>query len=260
MSNILKSVLFFVIILYTNVICAQNIFTAVRTNQRYEVKYHKQIDKIEVNTTFYNANNTEKKKDIVYLNQEYRVIRQEGFNVEGKMIYNSLIEYKNDTLKTRTISNRKIPLFGNETQITLYNYDANNHLINVSKQNHKNELIEVINFENDEKGNPILLIINDGEYGYEKAKYDYVNNTYSTVVYNAKHELVSSSEGILLNRNNLNPNNRYNEFGDIIESKEYFYEYDYDKFGNWIKVYRFKKNGNKKVKMALVVRKITYQK
>lgn len=238
---------------------AQNIFTAVRTNQRYEVKYNKQIDKIEVNTIFYNPNKTEKKKDVYYLNKEYRVVRQEGYDIEGKMIYNSIIEYKNDTLKTKTISNRKIPFIGIETQITLYNYDINNHLINVSKLNQNNELREVINFENDEKGNPILLIINNGEYGYEKATYDYGNNIYSTFVYNAKNELISTNEGISLNRNILKPQNKYNEFGDIMESSEYIFEYDYDKFGNWVKEYRFKKNGKKKVKNAFFVRKITYK-
>lgn len=74
-----------------------------------------------------------------------------------------------------------------------------------------------------------------------------------------KNELITTSEGISLNRNILKPQNKYNEFGDVMESSEYIFEYDYDKFGNWVKEYRFKKNGKKKVKNALFVRKITYK-
>lgn len=142
---------------------------------------------------------------------------------------------------------------------TSYIYDSNNYLIKIEKRDGKNQLFEVINFENNEKGDPILLIINDGEFGYEKAAYDYSNNTYSTAVYNSNDELISSESFLKLNFDLPIKGETVNEFGDVTESKNYDYEYKYDKFGNWIKEVRYKDSGKNKVKNAEFTRKITYQ-
>lgn len=166
---------------------AQNIYSAVHLNDKYDVRKEKQIKKIEISSTFYNLNGIEKKKEIIFLNDQFLILKTERFDSEGKLIYKSENEYQSDSLIIRSRTTRKIPLIGFEVTKTSYIYDSNNYLIKIEKRDGKNQLFEVINFENNEKGDPILLIINDGEFGYEKAAYDYSNNTYSTAVYNSNH-------------------------------------------------------------------------
>lgn len=238
---------------------AQNIYSAVHLNNKYDVRTEKQIKKIEISSTFYNLNNVEKQKEVIFLNDQFRILKTERYNSEGELIYKSEKEYQSDSLIIKSRTSRKISLIGFDVTKTLYIYDSNNYLIKIEKRNGKNQLIEVISFENNGNGDPILLIINDGEFGYEKATYDYSNNTYSTVVYNSNNEMISSESFLKLNFDLPIKGETINEYGDVTESKDYMYEYKYDKFGNWIKEVRYKNDGKNKVKNAEFTRRITYQ-
>lgn len=248
-----------VCLLLINTVYAQNIFSAIHLNDKYKIKQEKSIQKIESTTTFYNTNNIEKRKEIIILNDKFRVLKEERYNSNGEEIFKMENEYKFDSLKIKNKTTRKIPLIRNEIITSSFEYDSNNFLTKILKRNNKNQIIETINFENDKKGNPLLLKINNGEFGYEKATYNYENNTYSTFVYNANNELISSDNSIRLDFDIPTANHKLNEFGDLIESEKHSFVYKYDKFGNWTKETRYKIVGKNKIKDAEFSRKIVYK-
>lgn len=238
---------------------AQNIYSFLHSNDAYEVSQKKAIKKIEEKTIFYNVNSIEKRKEIIYLNRKFRVTKEERYNGDEELIFKREVDFKSDTLEIKNITTHKIPLLGNEITINHYIYDANNFLIGTKKYNTKNQLIEIVKIENNERGNPIALVINDGEFGIEKATYDYNNNSYSTFVYNAKGELVSSSLYNTLNYQKPTHDNAFNEYGDMVSSQMFLFEYKYDQYGNWTKQTRYKKVGNNKILDAEFKRKIFYE-
>ena len=183
----------------------------------------------------------------------------ERFNGDEELIFKYENQYKNDSLIIKTITTRKIPLFGYEYTTSEFEYDQNNFLIKKIKKNNQNKIIETVSYENDDKGNPILLKIDNGEYGFEKAIYDYANNSYTSLIYNSNNELISTNQNIWLNYNKQFKDQKVNEFGDTIEDNYFSFEYKYDKFGNWIKQIRFKKLGKNKVLNAKFSRKIKYK-
>lgn len=245
--------------LFLNSFDAQNIYSAIHLNDKYKINVEKPIEKIESSTTFYNAINIEKRKEIIILNNNFRILKELRYNSDGEEIFKMENEYKFDSLKISNKTTRKIPLLGNEIITSSFEYDSKNFLTKIVKRNNKNQIIETVQFENDEKGNPILLKINNGEYGYEKATYDYENNTYSTFVYNANNELISSDKTIRFDFDVPSEDHKFNEYGDLIESKKFKFEYKYDKFGNWTKETRYKIVGKNKIKDAEFTRKITYK-
>lgn len=238
---------------------AQNIYTTLHINDAYKIGKKKPIKKIESNTVFYNVNNTEKRKEITYLNAHFRVTQEERYNEDDELIFKMVNEYEADTLKVKSTTTRKIPLFGNEITSTHYIYDDHHFLIRYEKYNAKNQLIEVVSIENDERGNPVFQVINNGELGYEKATYDYANNTYAAYIYNPKDELVSSSLYNTFNYEKPTKDNVFNEYGDLVSSLMFSFEYKYDPYGNWTKEIRYKKVGDKKIRNAEFTRKIYYE-
>lgn len=245
--------------LFINSVYAQNIYSAIHLNDKYEIKEKKPIEKIESTTTFYNTNNIEKRKEITILNNKFRVLEEIRYNSDGEQIFKMENDYKYDSLKITNKITRKIPLIGNETTTSFFEYDSNNFLTKIVERNNQNQIIETVYFENNEKGNPIFLKINNGEYGYEKATYDYENNTYSTFVYNSNNELISSDNSVRLDFDIPTEDHQFNEYGDLIESKKFRFEYKYDNFGNWTKQTRYKIVGKSKIKDAEFIRKITYK-
>lgn len=238
---------------------AQNIYTTLHINDAYDINKKKPIKKIESKTVFYNVNNTEKRKEITYLNPRFRVTQEERYNEDDELIFKRVIEYEADTLMVKSTTTRKIPLFGNEITTSRYIYDDHKFLIRYEKYNAKNQLIEVVSIENDDRGNPIYQVINNGEFGYEKANYDYKNNTYSNYIYNTKDELVNSSLYNTLNYEKPSGENVFNEYGDLVSSLMFSFEYKYDPYGNWTKQTRYKKAGDKKILNAEFTRKIFYE-
>lgn len=255
----MKNILIFIILLNITPYKAQNIYSALHINDAYEISQKKPIKKIESKTIFYNTNSTEKRKEITYLNHKFRVTKEERYNEDDELIFKTEVDYKADTLEIKNITTRKIPLLGYEITTTYNIYDHHDFLTRTEKYNTKNQLIEIVSLENDDRGKPTLLVINNGEYGYEKATYDYKNNTYSSYVYNSKNELVSSSLYNTLDYQRPTNDNTFNEYGDMISSQMFYFEYKYDKFGNWIKQTRYKKVGDKKILNAEFSRKIVYE-
>lgn len=249
----------FIFILIPSIFFSQSISSALHINDAYDIGKKRPIKKIESKTVFYNVNSTEKRKEIIFLNRQFRVTKEERYNEDNELIFKREVDFKADTLEIKSITTRKIPLFGNEITTTHYIYDNNNFLIGTEKYNTKNQLIEVVTIENNDKGNPISLVINNGEFGSEKATYDYKNNSYSSFVYNTKGELVSSSLYNTLNYQKPTNENIFNEYGDMVSSQMFLFEYKYDEYGNWIKQTRYKKVGSKKILNAEFKRKIFYE-
>ena len=249
----------FLLILLPEIIFAQNIYSALHLNDKYEINNKKPIENIILKSTFYNSNNTEKQSEKIYLNENFKVISSERYNEDGELIFKYENEFKNDSLIIKTKTTRKIPLLGYEYTISKFEYDSLNFLIKKIKMNSQNKVLETVSYQNDDKGNPVLLKINDGEFGYEKAVYDYTNNSYSSYIYNSNNELVSNNQNLWLNYNQKYQDSRTNEFGDRTEDNYFLFEYKYDKFGNWIKEIRYKKLGKKKILNAEFSRKITYK-
>ncbi len=237
---------------------AQNIYSAIHYNDKFDVRSSKGIKKIEEITIFYNSNSSEKKRDIYHLNQYFYIIKQEGFDSENNLKYRSTIKYKNDSIKLSINSEKNIPIYGNERSLVLYEYDIKNYLVKITKKDNYNKIFEIITLENDSIGNPIMLVINNGEYGYEKAIYDYKSNTYSTAVFNTNNELIVSNKDIKLDFNIPNKRYTYNEQNDLVKDNKYIFEYKYDKYGNWTKKVRYKLLNDKKIRDAEFSRKITY--
>lgn len=254
-----KTLSIFLFLIFVNSFPAQNIFSAIHLNDKYDLKNEKPIKKIEATTTFYNPNSIEKRKEIIFLNDKFRVTKEERYNDDEEVIFKMENDYKFDTLIIKNSVTKKIPLFGNQTVTSCFEYDSNNFLTKIEKRNNKNQIIETIKFENNEKGHPILLKINDGEFGYEKATYNYESNTYSTYVYNANNELISSDYSMQISFDIPSKDQKFNEFGDLIESQNFKFEYKYDKYENWTKEIRYKIVGKNKVKVAELTRKISYK-
>lgn len=244
----MRTILFLILLNFISVQSnAQNISTTLHINDAYKIGKKRSIKKIESKTVFYNVSNTEKRKEITYLNAHFRVTQEERYNEEDELIFKMENEYEADTLIVKSTTTRKIPLLGYEITSKSYIYDDHKFLIRYEKYNPKNQLIEVVSIENDDKGNPIFQVINNGEFGYEKATYDDKNNTYATYIYNTKDELVSSSLYNTLNYEKPTQDNIFNEYGDLVSSLMFSFEYKYDQFGNWTKETRFKKVGDKKI-------------
>ena len=50
----------------------------------------------------------------------------------------------------------------------------------------------------------------------------------------------------------------YNDKGDVVEPSKYFYEYEYDEFGNWTTMKILKKVKGKKKNNRVFKRKLKY--
>jgi hypothetical protein len=237
---------------------AQNIYSAIHLNDKYEINYQKPIKKIKLKSTFYNSKDTERQSETITLNNFYRVVSSERFNENDELIFKYENEFRNDSLIVKTTTTRKIPLLGYEYTYSEFEYDSKNFLTKKTKFNNQNKVLETVTYENNDNGNPILLKINNGEFGYEKAIYDYVNNSYTSLVYNSKDELISTDQNIWLNYNKKFKEQKINEFGDTIEDNYFLFKYKYDKFGNWTKQIRYKKIGKNKILNAEFSKKIIY--
>lgn len=255
----MKFLFYLLLVLLSNICFAQNIYSALHLNDSYEVHYQKPIKKIILKSIFYNSYSTEKQTEIIYLNNGYRVLSSERYNADEELIFKYENEFKDDSLTVKSITTRKIPLLGYEYTTSKFEYDLKKSLTKEIKMNNQNEVIQTVTYENDDRGNPTLLRLSNGGYGYEKVVYDYANNSYSSFIYNSDNELISTDENIWLNYNKRFKNQKNNEFGDTIEDNYFLFEYKYDKFGNWIKQIRYKKVGKNKVLNAEFSRKITYK-
>ena len=237
---------------------SQSILSALNYNKKYDVKQSKSIDKIVSTLIFYSSSSIQEFSEIIYLNSNFRVLKEERFSAEGELKYSTEIKYKNDSMKIGRNTTTKIPLLGNQIEYVTYDLDSDNFLINIIKKNKRNQIFETVHLKNDEFGNPIFLKLNDGAFGYEKANYDYENNQVTVFYYNSKDELITSSTA-KLDYSKLKNDDEYNEKGDLVKSSNTLFEYKYDKYGNWIKQIQYNVRGINKIKESVFTRKIHYK-
>ena len=227
-------------------------------NKKYDVLETFKVLKVTTTSIYYSEDKTEKKKEIIYLNDNFYEVKGEYFNSTDEMIGSFTNDLINDSLILERIRISKIPYLGLESVKIKYFYDHNNYLTRKEKYDNKKQLIEVVHLDNDDYGNPIKLVLNNGEYGYELARYNYSENKLISSVYNSAGKLLSENSS-KINFKLKDSNYQYDEYGNSIFDGKYFFVYKYDKLNNWVKKTRYLLLNNSKVKNAEFIRKIYYK-
>jgi hypothetical protein len=150
---------------------------------------------------------------------------------------------------------------GYSSETAFYEYDSNWYLMKVTDKTDNGMTIQETILTNNEMGNPTKLELFDGNrntYGIELATYDYAaNKAYTEVRDNRGNSL--SRDTITINFEiKVESGNKYNVNGDVVESSKYFYEYEYDDFGNWTTMKIFRNVHGKKQKDRVFKRKLKY--
>lgn len=242
---------------FINVSIGQNISSRLTLSKDLLFKAGGIIDKVELKTILYGSSgSTETRQSVHYFNKYQKALRGQTYYIEGDLKSSYENEYKNDTLLIRRSIISSGRYVRRDKSVIEYQYDQNNHLIRQVKTEGSTDIYQEIEYENDERGNPIKLVIDKGKYGHEVAKYDYRNNIVYKSVINNEDDTVSTSKSIIYNAVQ-NPRYQYNEYGEVVEDDRYKFHYKYDKKGNWIKQTRRSKMKN--MTDAVITRKITYQ-
>ena len=235
----------------------QNISSRLHKNEFQNLRLIKTINKVVIKSVFYGTSGkTESRTEAHYFNKLGKSTNGEYLNLETNVKGGYFNEYLNDSLLIKR-SSYFHSKYSNEKSVLMYEYDEHIFLIKVTKIEGPTDIYKSLNYVNDDFGNPTKLIINEGEFGYEIAEYDYPNNIANLAVYDRNNNLLSKSS-LTIDLYKKNTENEYNDLGDVISSSNYIFEYKYDKVGNWIQQIRFKKDGKKKD--AVFTRKIFYNK
>ena len=255
--------LFFLLLFFVNdTVSSQSILTALNFGTKKEFFSDKLVLETTTNTTFYNSNSIEKKKDITIYNQQNKIISELRYDENGTLKQRLTRTF--DSTGRKSIA-RKFenwhPSIGYFYETAYHGYDSSGFLNSIIEKDQNNTIIRQTNIINNEKGYPIELTIYVGNqiYGKEFAEYNYEKNEVIIKYFNKNNELVNSvSSKIEFTKSE--PGDIVNEYGDIIKSKNFEMEIKYDKYGNWIKqVYSTITNG-KLVKKSEFTRKIKYRK
>lgn len=137
--------------------------------------------------------------------------------------------------------------------------------------------LRLAEMKNDEKGNPVELLLSDGNgnsFGKEKAEYLHEKNKVITAVISKEGKILSTDTSKISYKNaRLFPgtDESFNDIGDIvywtsktISGKELIYEeeYFYDHFGNWTenRIYKItvKPNGEREKEIDRIFKKGIY--
>lgn len=195
-----------------------------------------------------------------------------GLNSEATWEYNP----KGELLQTKSRTFINMTGWINSSTILSYN-DTSGHLELISEYN--NGPRRHANVTCDEEGKPVELEIfnNRGEpIGVERLMTIVASNCIRVICFTSNEQFVSS-HNYPINRNKPIPTSQiqrqYNEHGDVtIEmlnkksrlNQGYFYEYEYDAYGNWVKRLTYQcditsknKPKNKKLEYC-ITRKIHY--
>lgn len=246
--------------------------TSARSNvfEQYTTQYG-QPKEIRTTNIFYNDSGKEVKEEKITFSRNLDTISELRYkNSELDAILTFIFD-KDRKLTFRSFTN-KVPLFGWQRQKAEYRYNDIG-LTEIIDYDSNNNISRKAIFENDSLGNPISMKLYDGNnrlLGYEKAKYNYSNNTYTYKVYDSNEDLKTTKEYSMDTK--ISNSSRYNEFGDVIlysrnwnENDNIFYliEYKYDELGNWVdkKIFKVEKKGDrfgKKEKDRRFKRKIKY--
>ena len=234
---------------------SQSILTQLNFNKREDVKRKHLISKLEIITTF--EDSKEELKDILSINDQFFAIDGEYIK-NGKKKGGFSAKLKNDSLQIEKLRFSVQQDYGSNYTEHFYYYDQNNFLIKHEvKGLNSDEILFKTTFENNENGDPIKLIINDGEYGMETAIYDYEKRTVKISNYGRDIRLITS---IIHSLDGPKKGDyKLDTKGNVTENDKYVFQYTYDSKNNWIKRIDYKKNGKNKIKQSQTVRKITYE-
>ena len=140
----MKNILNIIVFLFPTIFFSQSISSALHVNEPYKINQKKAIKKIETKTVFYNRQNQEKRIDVSFLNERFRLVKEERYNEDGEMIFSMQNEYLSDTLKVKSTTVRTISLIGNEIVHTTYEYDAQSFLTKIIKRSQNNTIFETV--------------------------------------------------------------------------------------------------------------------
>lgn len=256
-----------IIFLLLTMICfesfSQSIYSALRHDDAIDLKINSKVKKLTNTTTFYNKNGTETKKDIIVVNHQNKITSESRYDENG--ILETRLSWTFDSTGTRSLRRkfeRWHPVTGFSSETATYEYDQNGFLIKITDRNINNQIIRETSLKNNDKGYPIELKLttgNSSSYGIEVADYDYSNNQVITKVLDDNGKILSERKH-KIDHSIKDLNSEYDGYGNLIKSKNYEYEYKYDKKLNWTKQTIYKIENGKQKKYQVLTRKIKYEK
>ncbi|MGO4913828.1 hypothetical protein [Leeuwenhoekiella sp. W20_SRS_FM14] len=243
---------------------SQSIFSALRHDDAIDLRTDSKVKELTKTTVFYNKSGTETKKDIIVVNKLNKITSELRYDKNGKL--ETRLSRTFDSTGIRSLQ-RKIerwhPVIGYSSETATYEYDENGFMIKITDRNQNNQIIRETFLKNNENGHPIELKLyagNSNSYGTEITEYDYPNNLAITKVLDDNGKIISESKHkIDFSIKDLD-NSEYDENGNLIKSKNYEYEYKYDKNLNWKKKVIYKVESGKRKKYQVLTRKIKYEK
>lgn len=258
----MKKNLTIILLLFTTFCVGQSISSALSHDRPYDIKDSIQVIELTKTTKYYRKNGIEKKKSIITFNNKNRLKTERRFDENGKL--KARLTFKYDSTNTRTES-RKFEtwnkILGYNSEIAEYEYDSKKFLTKITDKNSKNQIFRITSLVNNDKGHPIKLFLESRNFkGQERAKYDYKKNEVMISVLKENGDIFSESKTRFNFHLKKFPDLKYNEFGDLIESKNRKYSYKYDKNKNWIKKTNYELKNGKWKKYQIVTRKIKYKK
>lgn len=257
------SILLFVLLSIVNNIYSQSIYSALHLDSDLDLRKDILVSQISTEITFYNQNNIERKREITSLNSKFKIVSELRYDSDGNL--KERLTRMHDSTETKSTSSkieRWHPIIGYSSETAFYEYDHKGFLIKIATRNQDNKIIRETHIINNEKGNPIELKLktdSNVHFGNEIAEYDYLKNSVTTKVLDKNGKSISTNKA-KIDFTKKDENEIVNEYGEIIKSKDYEFEYKYDKNGNWIAQVRYKIVNGKRIKNAEFKRKIKYRK
>lgn len=263
-----KLIIAILLILISDLVVAQNIFSALHMNEERDYKT-KRPKKIVETSTYYHSNGKEIVKNVKEFDAAGMLLKEERFNEGGSLTVR--LTYSNDTVNRLTLTRmfERWNQFGNTKETAYYIYDSNKFLIRITDINANDKVIRRSEIRCNEKGDPIELRLfdpNGKPFGMETASYLYdKNKTVTTVISNEGSILSTDTIKISFREAYLYPSGveRYNLNGDLIiwtsqnfsktETTLFESEYSYDNFGNCTQeiTYKVKVKANGKRKREI---------
>lgn len=239
---------------------SQSILSYINYGTESEFYSKQPVTESTINYTFFNQSGVEKKKEITVYNADNKVQNELTYDENGKMIRRRFLQYDEKGNKIISKFENWIPAVGHTSESTHYIYDENNFLTGLIEKDSKNSIIRETTFINDDRGNPIELVINKkGRLeGKETAKYNYEANEVEISYFNSSNQMVSTQKSKISYKNE--PGDIVSEYGDIIKSSSAKADITYDSYGNWTRMVNYRVVDGKMVKKSDFRRQIKYKK
>lgn len=246
---------------YLNV-SSQNIYSALHHDRKADLREDSKVRQISSSKFFYNPSGIEKEKEISILNSNQQIISQTRIDSDGEVSARLIFFFDSTGTKClkRSFENWH-PYLGRTLEVAFYEYDSLDHLTRVTEMNENNQMIGETLLKNNERGDPIECKVSvNGSFakGKEIAEYFYKKNLVLTKVIDEFGIVISSDSGQIDYSVKRYKNNVYNDFGDLIKSERYEYEYSYDDQNNWTKKTIYKLINGKRKRNRIFKRKIEY--